>query len=482
MRGQSTCEVCRRLMVVVGVLVVWIAVAAMSRPAFAIIFGGTGNEPIAEGKELPAGAAAVLDSKTRVAWWEGPPLGGGQYHAECRGDTAAFNQVLADFAKVDVKTKRLVVQDGVGRSFWINPNRQANKQEDAKIDWQFMVWNPASWKRLRKLPPDLNPTNAKDAETGPPSQIDVYTGGNIRWDEVVVPDGVEVIDRRLEAHGFTPADGEVVEGKVVDGENDRPLAAKIRLEKSTAKPEGGYQYDVVAEATAAAHGNWVLRNVPEGSHRVVVEFEGYAARVAGYVQADGEPNWQSIDCKLSPVATLSGKVTDEAGKPLADVEVLLRDVTSSDGEQYRSPNDSRPKTDAAGRFTVKEVPVGKASISIYKPGYCRPGLGDETKIPADPIVLQMKQSGTVTVTVDFGAGQRAGEYIVSVEPEGGSKVGSWGGSAQINAENQHTFNDMPPGRYTFQGYPNPTTEKQKTATVTIDVVGGKKQEVKLEAR
>ena len=111
------------------------------QPAFALITGGEGNEPVND-PGWPKGAAAIFNVPSRIAYWEGPPFGGGQWHAECRGDTKAFNAVLADFAKLDVKTKRIVVHDGVGRSFWLNPNREPAKQAAAKMDWTFMVWQP----------------------------------------------------------------------------------------------------------------------------------------------------------------------------------------------------------------------------------------------------------------------------------------------------------------------------------------------------
>src|SRR5258708_33137024 len=99
-----------------------------------------------------------------------------------------------------------------------------------------MVWKPANWQRLRKLPADLNPTDAKDAEGGPPAEIDVYTGGNIKWADVIVPKGLKIVDQRLEAHGFSVADGVVREGKVADLETKMPVAANVRLELIEPEP------------------------------------------------------------------------------------------------------------------------------------------------------------------------------------------------------------------------------------------------------
>src|SRR5262245_58095034 len=105
-----------------------VATLIVAAPAFALITGGEGNLPLND-PGWPAGAAAIFNHMARVAWWEGPPFGGGQWHAECRGDAQALSAVLADFARLDVKRKRIIVHDGVGHSFWLNPNREPAKRD-----------------------------------------------------------------------------------------------------------------------------------------------------------------------------------------------------------------------------------------------------------------------------------------------------------------------------------------------------------------
>ncbi|MGK4301737.1 hypothetical protein, partial [Klebsiella pneumoniae] len=93
------------------------------------------------------------------------------------------------------------------------------------------------------LPADANPTNGKK-EDGPPAQLDVYTGGNVRWKDVIVPKELKIVDQRLEAHGFTVPDGTVLEGKVTAQSTGKPLAAKVRLEAVEPQPNGGYAHPV----------------------------------------------------------------------------------------------------------------------------------------------------------------------------------------------------------------------------------------------
>src|SRR4051795_2784463 len=102
----------------IKVLLLCVLALAVTRNAEALIEGGEGNKPLRD-PGWPKGAAAIFNHMGRVAYWEGPPFGGGQWHSECRGDAKALNTVLADVAKVDAKAKRIVVHDGVGYSFWL---------------------------------------------------------------------------------------------------------------------------------------------------------------------------------------------------------------------------------------------------------------------------------------------------------------------------------------------------------------------------
>ncbi len=421
-----------------------------------MITGGEGNRPVTD-PGWPKGAAAIFNIPGRIAWWEGPPFGGGQWHAECRGDAKVFNAVLADFAKLDVKTKRVIVHDGVGHSFWLNLNREPAKQDAAKMDWVFVVWQPASWERLRTLPADFNPTDARDAETGPPAQIDVYTGGQLRWSDLTVPAGLEVVDERLEAHGFTTADGVVLEGKVIDLATKQPLAARVRLERIEPQPKGGYHYEAVAEAAADAQGHWVLKKTPAGWYRVVVEADGFVPRVAGYGQFDDQPRWYSYNGKLARPGPVSGRVTDDDGHPLAEVEVRFDHVVADGGGgRYEVPRDSlSTTTDADGRFRSDQVPIGHATIWMTKSGYCRPGLGQPITTPAKDVALSMQKAARVRVTVDFTGTERPAGYIAHIEPEGGEAVGKWSGSGNIDAQNQNLVPGCAPGTLCAVGTAEP---------------------------
>ncbi len=461
-----------------AIILAFLLVALPTREAAAMITGGEGNTPIAD-PGWPKGAAAIFNHAGRFAWWEGPPFGGGQWHSECRGNATALTAILTGFSRMDGKTKRVVVHDGVGQSFWIS---EPARKDAARMDWVFMVWQPPSWERLSRLPAGINPTDARDRSDGPPSQIDVYTGGNVRWAEVKVPAGLEVVDERLESHGFTTADGVVLEGKITNVADRMPIAGQVKLRRVEPRGLGPERYSVVAETTADSNGHWVLKKVLAGWFQVVIEANGFVPRIVGHARLDDQPHWSFFDGRLSPVAAVSGRVTDEAGQPLPGVEVRLRDIATEEDGRYDLPFDVTAKTDDEGRFHHDQLPRGRASVGVYKFGYCRPGLGLPIKLPSDGVTLTMIKSARVRVTIEFAGKAKPEGYIVSVEPEAGSVVGSWGGSGLIDAQNQITFSDVPPGRYVFHGQPNPSSGNQQTQPVTVELKSGRLTEITLKAK
>lgn len=458
-----------------------VILAAYPQVSLALIIGGEGNSPL-DDPGWPTGAAAVFNTRARVAWWEGPPFGGGQWHAECKGDAVALNDVLVHFAKIDAPKKRLIVHDGVGRSFWLNPNGEEEKKAAAQIDWVFMVWQPANWHRLQAMPARVRPPGG-NANEGPVPQIDVYVGGRIQWADVNVPEGIEVVDERLEAHGFAVTDGTVLEGTVVDLASGEPVAARMRLERYESAPEGGYTYVEAATAIADKVGRWVLKNAPTGSFRIILEADGYVSRVLGYGQVEGEPKWYGYHGGLSKPGPVSGRVTDEEDRPLAGVQVRLDDMVVGSGGLYETPGGLSFETDDAGRFESFEVPSGTARVWVFKEGYCRPGLGMPVTTPALNVQLTMLRSSEVQVVVDFSQTTRPEGYIVEIAQEqGAGQAGSWGGSGNIDASGAISFKNVPPGRYVLFGRPNPGGAQDETERQTVDLVGGKVTEVVLKAK
>ena len=442
---------------------------------YALITGGEGNEPLHDPGWQP-GAVAVFNAKARIAYWEGPPFGGGQYVGEFKGDAAAFNAVLVDFAKIEAPQRKLFVHDGVGHSFWLNINNEEGKRKQAEMDWSFTAWVPENWKRFRRG------AAARPDEEGPYPEIHLYPAGRVRWEKVKVPEGIEVIDERLSAHGFAATDGTVLEGQIHDIETKAGMVAHIELKLIKTPKTGGYEYETVLQTDSDATGNWVLKSVPVGWYQVVASAKGYVTRTVAHERVQDGPRWIGVKTVLAKPGPVSGIVVDAEGKPLADVRVRFDDPIAEPGEDYAATLGKEVKTDADGKFFSDQIPRGQTTIWIHKEGYCRPGLGLPVKTPISDVKLSMGKSSQIEVVVEFKKTERPQGYIVEIEPEGGSVVGSWGGSGNIDAANTITFKNVPPGRYILKGRPNPGSTNQETDPVTIELVGGETEPVVLEAK
>ncbi len=439
---------------------------------FASIEGGEGNTPIVD-PGWPMGAAEIFNHRGRVAWWAGPQFGGGEWHSECKGDAEALNEVLKLFAKIEGPKKRLVVLDGIGYSFWLDPNGTKRGDRNTKIDWSFTIWEPERWTMQKGLPPGISALPNNQAE--PISTITVHSAA-LRWSEVQVPDGIEVIDNRLEAHGFKLSDGRVIEGKVTGGDG-KPLHATIRVEELIPKKTGGYVYELVTIIVTDVKGHWAIKNFGERWCRIIVECDCFASRIVGHVRYDRQPGWEFMAAVLYPQGSIQGRVVDDNGKPLADVSVAIRDLVTVEGDRYDAIEEVFQKTASDGSFHFKNVPHGKARLTGHRTDFFFPGLGQPVTIPDTSVELRMSKAALIVVQVEFSRDRGNREFIANLTSEGGEKVGSWGGSAKVDDKNTVKFDGIPPGKYVLKVHPNPSSEADRRHEQTVELKGGEKKTI-----
>lgn len=442
--------------------------------AQAMIRGGEGNKPLPD-PGWPLGAAKVFNTESRIAWWEDPPFGGGRWHSECQGDTEAFLELLADVTKIDSVPKRLIVRDGIGRSFWLDPNREKLGNKAFDMDWSITVWTHDGWNNQRRMPKEL--TSIRDpAGTSPVLEIELYIGGLVKWSDVVVPEGIEVVDNTLATHGYKLSDGVVLEGTVLDKATQLPLVATIEL-KSVDRGKGSGEKNATVQSLATdAKGNWVLRRIKAGFYQLDARCPGYAARRLSYLNITDDPSWQRIDGALSKSQIVEGSVVDAEGKPIAGATVWLM------GTEYEGPDQLECNTDEDGHFYFAGVPGGTASIRCHKEGYCQIGLPSVINVPSEKgLRMSLVQAGSLLVFVDFNK-PKPSDYMVHIADARGEKAGRWGGAGSIDTDCKIQFDNIPPGKYKIHGRPNPSSESELTKPIEVEVIGGKTIEVTIEAK
>jgi len=452
-------------------------ICSLAVPSRALIVVGRGNTPVHD-QDWRTGSIDVANLSCRVGWWEGPPFGGGRWTFLYRGNTEQFNDALKVFAKVRAPALELVLRDGPHESqFLRDPN---DPKSDTRVDWEFLIWNARSFYHLNS-----NPTSTFLADSPefrqplPAPQITVFIGGGgqIDWAKVQVPGNITVTDNRTVASGAPPGSGAVISGGVFDMPTSKILPdATITVGKLNA--QNGF--DTVAGAESGEDGRFRIEKIPPGSYRITVSAKGHATLVLGYEDLRSGGYLRFDDIELVPQAAISGKVVDASGKPLSGVSVRADSIIALNGRGYRLSGSTQAATDAEGRFTIADLPAGYADLRCFAKGYYGPPSKLREVPSKDQIVMRMITTGTVRGKVlDANGRVPAGQVLVEIHPEGGDRVGTWGGSMYAKPDGTFQFDNVPPGNYFLSAKPNPGRSDVQYEQKPVTVKGGQTEEVQL---
>ena len=457
----------------------------LSLSASALIMTGRGNDPVHDAG-WPEGALAVANLKSRVGWWEGPPFGGGEWHFLYRGDTAAFQNALTAFAAIRAPALDLAIHDGPEEEqFLKDPNKP---DTETRVDWTFTVWNPASWHHLFNNPKSVfSADHPNFRQPVDPPRLDVHIGGGqIDWSAVKVPAGLRVRDERAAAAGFGPASGAVVRADVFDMASGKPVAGArlivARMKSGGQNPQT--DYETVAEAVSDRAGRVLIEKTPAGTCRLSVQGAGHAPLVLGY-ERFGPRGFKQFQAELAKPATVRGQVMDTSGRPVPGVRVMASRVMGINGRGYSLPATPEAVTDQAGQFELAGLPTGYAQVRAHASGYHFGDIFTIYEVPSTNIVLRLAGAGMLRVRILDKQGKplarfEGNELHVSVEPKGGSKIGSWGGGARVGDDCTVEFKDVPAGEYRVTSRPNPgSSTRQYAPEQIVKVEPGVKAEVKI---
>ena len=120
----------------------------------------------------------------------------------------------------------------------------------------------------------------------------------------------------------------------------------------------------------------------------------------------------------------------------------------SERQTVESP---RAKTDAKGQFRITGVPKGYGRVVCFAKGYHAP-LQQTRPVPSENLVITVGQTGTIEGRV-VGERPKGRTLNVSVAPEGGNRVGKWGGSMRVRPDGSFRFANVPPGTYLISTRP-----------------------------
>ncbi len=458
-----------------GAVAVVLAVLALcGGSALGLIQVGRGSAPVTD-QGWPEGCFNLANLATRIGWWEGPPFGGGETHLEYHCErTEGFAEALDSFSEIASGRLELFVHNGPKRSEFFSEDG-----EKARVDWEFTVWNPDNWRRLFQEPNNLFMSDSANFRKPLPApRMDVYIGGGgIVWEEVKVAKNITVIDKRPSSVGKEFAGKGLVRARVADMSSGKPIkGARIVLTASVKDEE-----EKILTGQMDEKGYCQMDAIPVGYHyRVIAEAEGYARRHIGYY--DNElAEFYEFETRLSPESSISGVVVEKDGAPVVGATVQASAIVGTDGFGYVAVDKELPVTDEKGRFVLETLPKGKVHLSCSAEGlHMVNSIFEVYEVPSENVRIVMGRVAHVFGKVRGEEGKRpAGEFIVELNPAGGNRLGTWGGSMKLSEDGTFEIKGIPPGDYVLSVMRNPGRSDIEPDKKSVSVEAGKTYEVDL---
>ncbi len=225
---------------------------------------------------------------------------------------------------------------------------------------------------------------------------------------------------------------------VIAGDKDEELVLKlpklprltVKLLKVDGKPLSNAPVAVTVwfetiELKTDENGCVAFPPIPQvGKQRVLIRAkgEGWAIVTVDPKQIPTEP----ISVRLLPFASVSGKIVNPDGKPIADTEVKVSPVTPN---PFPVGNlGQKVRTDKQGRFKVSELWAGNFSLRVESENYrtmgvasnvvwVAPGQSKTVTIVAAPVKKPVSPSATVSGQVLDPEGKPVAEATVQINKQ-----------------------------------------------------------------
>lgn len=244
-----------------------------------------------------------------------------------------------------------------------------------------------------------------------------------------------------------------LDGTVLSAETNQPLPGAV-LEFTRSYPR---KPPVLFRTESNAAGRFTAI-LPAGTYQYLVRMPGFGLLEGSAVVTSGEK--VELPLPLNREATVSGKIVDGGGKPLAGLEVSFG--------RY-----ARGRTDAAGRFTVPALNEGWYELRLDHPSWV-----PERQISFSLAAGERKDAGEVVV-------RKAGSLMVRLlagnRPVAGAEISLSGSIAyrygKTDKKGRVSFGKLPPGSYSLESY----DERLTQASSSVDVPEGKTSSVRLLA-
>jgi protocatechuate 3,4-dioxygenase beta subunit len=177
----------------------------------------------------------------------------------------------------------------------------------------------------------------------------------------------------------------IVRGRVVEGATGRPLSrVQVRANTNNTNAGGPPPTPYPWVATTDADGRYEIKGLPAGTYAIVATKANYvrsaygAARVEGpgkrMTLADGQL-LEKIDIRLTRAGVITGRVVDEFGEPVTDVQVSPMRYQFAQGSRRLTQTGRGSQTNDIGEFRIYGLTPGQYYVSAMLRNF---SMGQET--------------------------------------------------------------------------------------------------------
>ncbi|MBI5362047.1 MAG: carboxypeptidase regulatory-like domain-containing protein [Planctomycetes bacterium] len=248
-------------------------------------------------------------------------------------------------------------------------------------------------------------------------------------------------------------------GTVVDAETSAPIHDfHARLRSATADDQATMPLpETLVTISQAEHGEFCIPGVQaalDGGYVVEILAPDYAPSLSKYFTVKQGQALTGIEIRMGHGGSITGRILDASGKPIANAFVETRDNAWAPGavvlglDASTSTTRSGTHTDAQGAFSLKNLAPELYQVTVAAPGHCaferrdvRVALG-ETNDLGD---LRLAHGGAVRGRILEGESKPVANAEVELVDETGAHPRTY--RTQSIADGTYTFANITPGTY-----------------------------------